>query len=213
MEDATEKRKRGRPSVMERSEGTMVVDSIAQSDTRNQTHRTHTNQAYVYAGSYFVGEHYAEISHADALVYQSGDIYLPQKTRQAVLEQIGRAAEQDHFGEEDILALSIYAAAMINGGYTVKQAANWLRKVRKEGFTGNPTIWEAATDISLTYKEMALTGKYLEILRDILDLMEQEELSNRKSPITERFGKFFADYGESKDALRQILRKIDAKLE
>lgn len=208
----TTKKKRGRPTVMERSEGTVIVDIIAQNDYRNQTHRTHTNQAYVYAGSYFIGEHYTEIPHADTLVYQSDNIYLPKKTRQAVLEQIGRAIEQDHYRDEDILALSIYATSMINRGYTVKQAANWLRKVRKEGFKDDPKILEAATNISITYGELAILAYFLDILEGVLEFAEQETLANRKSLITEmRIDPHNLDYEKALKRLRDIRKKLNSR--
>lgn len=208
MEDATKKR-RGRPSLFERTNG--FIDFIAQTDTRNRTARTHANMYYATAGSSFVIGHSADIPNARLLAWSTETPAELHQEAVAVLEQIGRMAEAE-YSEEDLLILCQYAAQMLKAGYTVKQTANFLRRGRKEGFNSGANFLEAATNISLTYAEIAYAAKYMEILRSIVDLMEQEEKANRRSVITERFGKYFAEYEVNRNMLRQIQAKFDAKL-
>lgn len=207
MEDAT-KNKRGRPSL-DSTIANGFIEEIAAFDQGQKTARSYQNQYYEVCGNSFILQNQDSIPFSNLIVYQTEQGQ--HNKASAVSEQIGRMTEAG-YSEDDLLILCQYAAQMLKAGYTVKQTANFLRRGRKEGFTNGVDFLEAATNISLTYAEIAYAAKYMEILRSIVDLMEQEEKANRRSVITERFGKCFAEYEANRNMLRQIQAKFDAKL-
>ena len=207
MEDAT-KNKRGRPSLDSTIANGFIAE-IAAFDQGQKTARSYQNQYYEVCGNNFILQNQDSIPFSNLIVYQTEQGQY-NKAR-AVSEQIGRMTEAG-YSEDDLLILCQYAAQMLKAGYTVKQTANFLRRGKKEGFTNGVDFLEAATNISLSYKEIALAAKYFEILRALLNLIEQEKQLGRKSAIVERCEKFSIDYEEDAAALLKLQKVFDAKL-
>ena len=163
MEAATEKKKRGRPSIDERT-GDTLVKFIAATDAHNNTHRTHANRAYMTAGMTFVAEHRNDIPHHDTLIKPYGDSYVNQKTGIGVLEQLGRMIEQDGYTEADVLHIAVIAADALHKGLKVKEVEQFIRRGRTKGIWK----WEAASyNPELTKNEIAGIIAYLKMMQGI----------------------------------------------
>mgnify|MGYP007101933823 CR=1 FL=1 len=136
MEAATEKKRRGRPSIDEHSDG--IVKAISDSDTQDQTHRAHVNKYYETAGSIFVGHRRDDIPHYDTLIQPYRDSFVPKKTGRGVLEQLGRMIEQDGYRDTDVLHIAIIAADALHQGLRVKEVERFIRR----GRTKDIWTWE-----------------------------------------------------------------------
>lgn len=210
MEDAT-KKKRGRPSLSDRTNG--LIDSIAQTDFHGRTPRTHANIFYEIAGSTFVIEHKEDIPNADLLAWENETPRAElHNVAKAVLEQLGRMLEQDSFDEETVLIVARYASSMIKGGYTVKQTASWIKKGRKEKCFKEADLWEAATNISLTYAEIALATKSFEILRGLLAGASLEKERGEASEATQYLEKQSIDTNAIIPEVLKLQFKLESKL-
>ena len=202
------KRKRGRPTINELTDG--VVKDIANLDANQKTTRTYINQYYTAAGFNFIGEHREEIQNAD-LIVEKVPLGLDLKAA-AVSEQIGRMLEQDYQSEEETLATAQIAAAMLKAGYTVKQTASWIRKCRTEGFE-KPEIMEAATEIHLTYEEIAIASNCFEILRDLLAAYMVDRTQGKTTELTQYVEKHNLDTIAAIRELLNLEHKFNAKLD
>lgn len=118
---------------MDARNGLGIVELIANTDTRDLTHRSHVNTFYRTAAANFIGEHFSELPQAGKLVRPVKGSYIPCKTGLSVLEQLGRMIEQDGYSEQDVLLISDLASRMLDRGFTVKEVERYIRLGRKTG--------------------------------------------------------------------------------
>lgn len=136
MEAATEKKKRGRPSVDAR-DGSDLVEVIANYDTQMKTHRSHVNEYYRLEAVDFLRNHLSELPHACKLIVPYKDSYIPRKTGLAVLEQLGRMILQDGYSDDDVLTVANVATTLLSEhGFKVKEVERYMRHGRTTGEWG-----------------------------------------------------------------------------
>lgn len=135
MEAASKKRKRGRPNVYAQ----YGADDIRAEMLRNKGKRTTQNELYIMdaisaierlapAGCerlYFIPDNLITLSTQEAL--REG-----YKRDSTVLEQLGRALTQDRLSDADFIFFAEKAAEYKGQGYTSKEIAQWIRRVRIE---------------------------------------------------------------------------------
>ena len=136
MEAATEKKKRGRPSIDAR-DGLGMVEVIANADIADKTHRSHVNEYYRLEAVDFLCKHLSELPHAGKLIVPYKDSYIHRKTGLGVLEQLGRMILQDGYSEGDALNVANIATTLLSEhGFTVKEVERYIRHGRTTGKWG-----------------------------------------------------------------------------
>ena len=116
MEEA--KRGRGRPRI-----DTRLTEELKLG--RRQT----VNKVYMYEGTYLLSEAASEIPNGDVLWNVNREAQTV-KSRDGILEQLGRMVLQDHLLHADCVYLANLAIAAVRAGYTTREVETALRKVR-----------------------------------------------------------------------------------
>ena len=116
MEDA--KRGRGRPRI-----DTHLTEELKLG--RRQT----VNKVYMYEGTYLLSEAASEIPNGDVLWNVNREAQTV-KSRDGILEQLGRMVLQDHLLHADCVYLANLAIAAVRAGYTTREVETALRRVR-----------------------------------------------------------------------------------
>lgn len=112
------KRKRGRPRL-----DTHLMTEIATS--RRQT----VNKLYMYEGVHLLTVAATEIQNGEALWCANREAQT-LKSRDGILEQLGRMELQDHLSREDQVYLANLAIAAVEAGYTTREVETALRAIR-----------------------------------------------------------------------------------
>ena len=147
MEAASEKKKRGRPSIDEQHDG--FVQFLANTDTRNMSHRAHVNLFYRTSGVSFVTDHRDSIPHHDTLIQPYKDSYIQKKVGVGVLEQLGRMIEQDRYAESDVLQIAVIASDALYKGLKAKEVEQYIRRGRVKN------IWTWETEAATKSKQLS----------------------------------------------------------
>lgn len=136
MESASEKKRRGRPSVYAKVGTEDIRDEIL----KNKGERATQNELYIMDAISAI----ERLKPAKCeLIYffpvngmsMSGTQELKRagcKRDSTILEQLGRAITQDELSDADFMVLAEKAAAYKEQGYTSKEIAKWIRQVRAE---------------------------------------------------------------------------------
>lgn len=133
MEAASEKKKRGRPTVYAKEGAEDIRNQILQ----DKGGRMAQNEYYIMeaisaierlspAGSerlYFIPDNIFSGSQQEAK--RAG-----YKRDCTILEQLGRAVAQDHYSDDVFLVLAEKAATLKGQGCASKDVAKWIRKIR-----------------------------------------------------------------------------------
>ena len=130
------KRKRGRPRI-----DTHITEEIATS------RRQAVNKVYMYEGVYLLSEAASEIPNGQ-LLWQENRAQWTVKSRDGILEQLGRMVMQDRLGHEDCVYLANLAAAAVAQGHTTRQVELALREIRMAAKSSlnnpqSPTLYKA----------------------------------------------------------------------
>ncbi len=141
------KRGRGRPRI-----DTHITEEYYPS------RRQAVNKTYMYEGAYLLSEAAAEIPDGDVL-YSVDRKAHTAKSRDGILEQLGRMVLQDKFSHADCVYLANRAIAAVKGGSTTREVETALRKIRmaaKSSFANpqSPTLRRILGSAVNNLKEM-----------------------------------------------------------
>ncbi|WP_304634927.1 hypothetical protein [uncultured Oscillibacter sp.] len=111
-------RKRGRPKLDAR-----ITEEYAPS------RRQALNKMYMYEGVYLLSVAATEIPNSEVL-WQEDRTAVTVKSRDGILEQLGRMAMQNKLAYTDCVYLANLAIAAVQNGYTTREVEVVLRKIR-----------------------------------------------------------------------------------
>lgn len=117
MEEA--KSRRGRPRI-----DAHLTEELGLG--RRQT----VNKLYMYEGMYLITEAASEIQNPQVLWEENREVRTV-KSRDGILEQLGRMELQDHLSRADQIYLANLAIAAVDAGYTTREVEIALRVIRK----------------------------------------------------------------------------------
>lgn len=112
------KRGRGRPRI-----DTHIVENFYPS------RRQAVNKTYMHEGAFLLTAAAAEISHGEVL-HDVDRVAYTVKTRDGILEQIGRMVMQDGLAHADCVYFTNLAIAAVQAGHTTREVEIALRKIR-----------------------------------------------------------------------------------
>ncbi len=112
------KRRRGRPKL-----DAHITEEYAPS------RRQALNKMYMYEGVHLLSVAAAEIQNRELLWLESMEAKT-LKSRDGVLEQLGRMVMQDRLSRTDCVYLANLAIDAVQAGYTTREVENALRKIR-----------------------------------------------------------------------------------
>ena len=112
------KRSRGRPKL-----DAHITEEYAPS------RRQALNKMYMYEGVHLLSVAAAEIQNSEVL-WQEDRTAVTVKSRDGILEQLGRMAAQDKLAYTDCANLANLAIAAVQAGYTTREVETALRKIR-----------------------------------------------------------------------------------
>ena len=113
-----EKRGRGRPKI-----DTNITEYGAPS------RRQAINAMYMFEGVHLLSVAATEIPDSD-LLWHSDDATQTAKSKNGILEQLGRMLVQDHYKEEDCVYIANLAIAALKNGKTSREIEKAIRNVR-----------------------------------------------------------------------------------
>ena len=113
-----EKRGRGRPKI-----DTSITEYGAPS------RRQAINAMYMFEGVHLLSVAATEIPDSD-LLWHSDDTTQTAKSKNGILEQLGRMIVQDHYKEEDCVYIANLAIAALKNGKTSREIEQAIRNVR-----------------------------------------------------------------------------------
>ena len=113
-----EKRGRGRPKI-----DTHITEYGAPS------RRQAINAMYMFEGVHLLSVAATEIPDND-LLWHSDDATQTAKSKNGILEQLGRMIVQDHYKEEDCVCIANLAIAALKNGKTSREIEKAIRNVR-----------------------------------------------------------------------------------
>ena len=113
-----EKRGRGRPKI-----DTHITEFGAPS------RRQAINAMYMYEGVHLLSVAATDIPDS-YLLYQSDDATMTVKSKNGILEQLGRMAVQDHFSETDCVYIANLAISALKNGSTSREIEKAIRAIR-----------------------------------------------------------------------------------
>ena len=111
-------RKRGRPKL-----DAHITEEYAPS------RRQALNKMYMYEGIHLLLVAATEIQNSEVL-WQEDRVAVTVKSRDGILEQLGRMAVQDKLGRTDCVYLANLAIAALQAGFTSREVEVALRKIR-----------------------------------------------------------------------------------
>ena len=112
------KRGRGRPKL-----DAHITEEYAPS------RRQALNKMYMYKGVHLLSVAATEIQNSEVL-WQEDRTAVTVKSRDGILEQLGRMATQDKLGYTDCVYLANLAICAVQAGYTTREVETVLRKIR-----------------------------------------------------------------------------------
>lgn len=113
-----EKRGRGRPKI-----DTSITEYGAPS------RRQAINAMYMFEGVHLLSVAATEILDS-GLLWHSDDVTQTAKSKNGILEQLGRMRAQDHYKEEDCVYIANLAIAALKNGKTSREIEKAIRNVR-----------------------------------------------------------------------------------
>ena len=113
-----EKRGRGRPKI-----DAHITEVGAPS------RRQAINAMYMYEGVHLLSVAATDIPDSH-LLYQSDDATMTVKSKNGILEQLGRMVVQDHFSEEDCVYIANLAIDALKNGKTSREVEKAIRAIR-----------------------------------------------------------------------------------
>ncbi len=113
------RRRRGRPKL-----DAHITEEYAPS------RRQALNKMYLYEGVHLLSVAATEIQNSEVL-WREDRTAVTLKSRDGILEQLGRMAVQDKLGRTDCVYLANLAIAAVRAGYTTREVEVALRKKRK----------------------------------------------------------------------------------
>ena len=113
-----EKRGRGRPKI-----DAHITEVGAPS------RRQAINAMYMFEGVHLLSVAATDIPDSH-LLYQSDDATMTVKSKNGILEQLGRMIEQDHFSEDDCIYIANLAIAALKNGKTSREIEKAIRAIR-----------------------------------------------------------------------------------
>jgi len=113
-----EKRGRGRPKI-----DTHITEVGAPS------RRQAINAMYMFEGVHLLSVAATDIPDSH-LLYLSDDATMTVKSKNGILEQLGRMVVQDHFSEEDCIYIANLAIAALKNGKTSREIEKAIRAIR-----------------------------------------------------------------------------------
>lgn len=113
-----EKRGRGRPKI-----------DVGAAGFGASSRRQAVNAMYMFEGVHFISEAAAEIPDGDLLWY-SDDATQTAKSKNGILEQLGRMVLQDHFSGVDCIYVANLAIAALKNGSTSREIEKAIREIR-----------------------------------------------------------------------------------
>ncbi len=111
------RRKRGRPKM-----GARITEEYAPS------RRQALNKMYMYEGVHLLSVAATEIQNSEVL-WQEDRTAVTVKSRDGILEQLGRMAVQDKLGRTDCVYLATLAIAAVRAGYTTREVYVSAKKI------------------------------------------------------------------------------------
>ena len=111
-------RKRGRPKL-----DAHITEEYAPS------RRQALNKMYMYEGVHLLSVAATEIQNSEVL-WREDRTAVTLKSRDSILEQLGRMAVQDKLGHTDCVYLANLAIAAVQNGYTTREVEVALREIR-----------------------------------------------------------------------------------
>ena len=112
------RRKRGRPRL-----DAHITEEYAPS------RRQALNKMYMYEGVHLLSVAATEIEHSEVL-WREDRTAVTLKSRDGILEQLGRMVVQDKFAYADCVYLANLAIAAVQNGYTTREIEIALRQIR-----------------------------------------------------------------------------------
>ena len=112
-----EKRGRGRPKI-----DAHITEVGAPS------RRQAINAMYMYEGVHLLSVAATDIPDSH-LLYQSDDATMTVKSKNGILEQLGRMVVQDHFSEEDCVYIANLAIAALKNGKTSREVEKAINNI------------------------------------------------------------------------------------
>ena len=131
-----EKRGRGRPKI-----DAHITEVGAPS------RRQAINAMYMYEGVHLLSVAATDIPDSH-LLYQSDDATMTVKSKNGILEQLGRMVVQDHFSEEDCVYIANLAIAALKNGKTSREVEKAIRAIRLP----MKKYYKDTEDLSLKYR-------------------------------------------------------------
>ena len=113
-----EKRGRGRPKI-----------DAHLTEVGAPSRRQAINAMYMFEGVHLLSVAATDIPDSH-LLYQSDDATMTVKSKNGILEQLGRMIEQDHFSEEDCVYIANLAIAALKNGSTSRDVEKAIRAIR-----------------------------------------------------------------------------------
>ena len=113
-----EKRGRGRPKI-----DTHITEYGAPS------RRQAINAMYMFEGVHLLSVAATDIPDSD-LLWHSDDAMQTAKSKNGILEQLGRMLVQDHYKEEDCVYIANLAIAALKNGKTSREIEKAIREIR-----------------------------------------------------------------------------------
>lgn len=113
-----EKRGRGRPKI-----DTHLTEIGAPS------RRQAINAMYMFEGAHLLSVAATNILDSH-LLYQSDDATMTVKSKNGILEQLGRMVVQDHFSENDCIYIANLAISALKNGSTSREIEKAIRAIR-----------------------------------------------------------------------------------
>lgn len=112
------KRGRGRPKI-----DTHITEVDAPS------RRQAINAMYMFEGVHLLSVAATNIPNSH-LLYQADDAAMTAKSKNGILEQLGRMAAQDHLPEEDCVYIANLSIAAVKNGRTSREVEKAIRAIR-----------------------------------------------------------------------------------
>ena len=131
-----EKRGRGRPKI-----DAHITEVGAPS------RRQAINAMYMFEGVHLLSVAATDIPDSH-LLYQSDDATMTVKSKNGILEQLGRMVVQDHFSEEDCVYIANLAIAALKNGKTSREVEKAIRAIRLP----MKKYYKDTEDLSLKYR-------------------------------------------------------------
>ena len=131
-----EKRGRGRPKI-----DAHITEVGAPS------RRQAINAMYMFEGVHLLSVAATDIPDSH-LLYQSDDATMTVKSKNGILEQLGRMVVQDHFSEEDCIYIANLAIAALKNGSNSREVEKAIRAIRLP----MKKYYKDLDDLSLKYR-------------------------------------------------------------